>query len=316
MRTRGFERIARLVGDTPLVEISQSVASARILAKLEYYNPSGSVKDRAAKAMLEAALAAGVLAGRTILEATSGNTGIALAMFGSALGLPVELVMPANVTAERKRIIANYGARSIFTSNLEGTDGAQRRAAALAGAHPERYFYPDQYNNEHNWRAHYGATGPEIWRQSHGAVTHFVAGLGTSGTLMGVGTYLKEQNPDVQVLAVEPPAGETVDGLRSLDDGFIPPVYDKWGGVDLLDGKRIVRVEESVAQTRRLASAGVFAGLSAGAALAGAMRVAERAERAVVVFVVADGGWKYLSSRAWTGDLAEVAARAAETIYF
>ena len=159
MRIDAFERVARLVGNTPLVEISQALTPARILAKLEYYNPSGSVKDRAAKGMLEAALANEELAGRTILEATSGNTGIALAMFGSALGLPVELVMPANVTPERKRIIANYGARSVFTSNLEGTDGAQRKAAELAAAHPERYFYPDQYNNEHNWRAHYGGTG-------------------------------------------------------------------------------------------------------------------------------------------------------------
>ena len=202
MRTRAFQRLARLVGNTPLVEISQAITRSRVLAKLEFYNPSGSVKDRAAKGMLEAALADGRLAGQTILEATSGNTGIALAMFGSALGLPVELVMPANVTPERKRIIANYGAHSIFTSNLEGTDGAQRKATELAAAQSERYFYPDQYNNEHNWRAHYATTGPEIWRQSEGAATHFVAGLGTSGTFIGTARYLRERG--VRCVAVQP----------------------------------------------------------------------------------------------------------------
>ena len=218
MRIDAFERVARLVGNTPLVEISQALTPARILAKLEYYNPSGSVKDRAAKGMLEAALANEELAGRTILEATSGNTGIALAMFGSALGLPVELVMPANVTPERKRIIANYGARSVFTSNLEGTDGAQRKAAELAAAHPERYFYPDQYNNEHNWRAHYGGTGPEIWRQSGGQATHFVAGLGTSGTFIGSARFLRERG--VRCIAVQPDNPiHGLEGWKHMHDG-------------------------------------------------------------------------------------------------
>lgn len=306
-----------LVGDTPAVDVSALSPNpgVRLVAKLESANPTGSVKDRIAKAMLEEAEADGTLTeGRRILEPSSGNTGISLALMARMKGYPITIVMPENVSTERRRMLEVFGADVVATPGAEGSNGAVRRARELALDHPDWVFL-DQYSNDVNPRTHYETTGPEIWRDV-GDVTHFVAGLGTSGTLMGVGTYLKEQRPDVQVLAVEPPAGETVDGLRSLDDGFIPPVYDKWGGVDLLDGKRIVRVEESIAQTRRLASAGVFAGLSAGAALAGAMRVAERAEQAVVVFVVADGGWKYLSSRAWTGDLAEVAARAAETIYF
>ena len=306
-----------LVGNTPAVDVSvlSPNPGVRLVAKLESANPTGSVKDRIAKAMLEEAEADGALTeGRRILEPSSGNTGISLALMARMKGYPITIVMPENVSTERRRMLEVFGADVVATPGAEGSNGAVRRARELALDHPDWVFL-DQYSNDVNPRTHYETTGPEIWRDV-GDVTHFVAGLGTSGTLMGVGTYLKEQRPDVQVLAVEPPAGETVDGLRSLDDGFIPPIYDKWGGVDLLDGKRIVRVEESIEQTRRLASAGVFAGLSAGAALAGAMRAAERTERAVVVFVVADGGWKYLSSRVWTGDLAEVAARAAETIYF
>jgi cysteine synthase B len=173
-----------------------------------------------------------------------------------------------------------------------------------------------QYANEANPRAHYEGTGPEIWRDCP-EITHFVAGLGTSGTLMGVGTYLKEQNPAVKVLAVEPPIGEVVEGLRNLDEGYIPPVYEKWGGQDLLDGKRIVRPLESIGWTRRLVDeCGVFAGLSAGAALAGAARVAEQIDRGTIVFVIADGGWKYLSTGAYTDDLDEVAEKASKIIYF
>ena len=196
----------------------------------------------------------------------------------------------------------------------EGSNGAVRLAREMALERPDWVFLY-QYANEANPRVHYETTGPEILRDVPD-VTHFVAGLGTSGTLMGVGTYLKEAHADIEVYAVEPPAGEMVDGLRNLDDGFIPPVYEKWGGAELLSGKRIVRPRESVEHTRRLADAGIFAGLSSGAALAGAVRVAERIESGTVVFIVCDGGWKYLSSRAWTGDLDEVAERASEIIYF
>ena len=200
----------------------------------------------------------------------------------------------------------------------QGSNGAVRLAQELAMDHPDWVFLY-QYGNNANPTAHFDTTGPEILADVPD-ITHFVAGLGTSGTLMGVGTYLKEQKPEVKVMAVEPPSGEIVDGLRSLDDGFIPPVFDKWGGLELLDGKRIVRPVESIEFTRRLAAeCGIFAGLSSGAAAAGAARVAERipeGEEAVVVFIVCDGGWKYLSTGAWTDDIDEVAARADEIVYF
>ena len=298
MRAPAFERIAGLVGNTPLVEISQSVAAARVLAKLEYYNPSGSVKDRAAKAMLEAALADGALAGRTIIEATSGNTGIALAMFGSALGLPVELVMPANVSAERKRIIANYGARAIFTSNLEGTDGAQRRAAALAAAAPERYFYPDQYRNEHNWRAHYRATGPEIWRQSQGAVTHFVAGLGTSGSFVGAARYLRERG--VRCVAVQPDNPlHGLEGWKHMETALVPAIYDPAAADEELEVDTEMAYRYAIAAGRFL---GYALSPSAAANLWGALEVARGAPGAVVVTLFPDNSLKYLDDPYWEND--------------
>jgi [CysO sulfur-carrier protein]-thiocarboxylate-dependent cysteine synthase len=190
-----------------------------------------------------------------------------------------------------------------------------RRAQQLADEHPEWAFLY-QYANNANPQAHYDTTGPEIWRDVPD-ITHFVAGLGTSGTLMGVGTFLKEQNPDIKVIAVEPPVGERVEGLRNLDEGYIPPVYDKWGGPDLLDGKRIVRPRESIEWTRRLAvDASIFAGISAGAALAGAVKVAEKIDSGVIVFMVCDGGWKYMSTGAWTDPIDEVVERAEKIIYF
>ena len=298
MWTQAFEGVARLVGNTPLVEISQSVSPARILAKLEYYNPSGSVKDRAAKGMLEAGLAAGQLAGRTILEATSGNTGIALAMFGSALGLPVELVMPANVTPERKRIIANYGARSLFTSNLEGTDGAQRKAAELAAAHPERYFYPDQYNNEHNWRAHYATTGPEIWRQSGGAVTHFVAGLGTSGTFIGTARYLRERG--VRCIAVQPDNPlHGLEGWKHLPTALVPGIYDASVADTVLEADTEMAYRYAVAAGRYL---GYALSPSAAANLWAALEVARREPGATVATLFTDNSLKYLDDPYWEND--------------
>ena len=310
-----------LIGDTPIVDVSELSPnpSVRLLAKMEGQNPAGSVKDRIALAMVSDAEADGTLVpGRTIIEPSSGNTGIALAMIARIRGYPIKIVLPENVSPERRQALEVFGAEIISSPGEEGSNGAVRLARRLADENPEWVFLY-QYANEANPQAHYTTTGPEILRDVPD-ITHFVAGLGTSGTRMGVGTYLKEQKPDVQVLAVEPPSGELGQGLRSLDDGYIPPVFEKWGGFDLLDGKRIVRSRESIEYTRRLAdTCGIFAGLSAGAALAGAVRVAEQVpegETATVVFVVCDAGWKYLSTGAWTDDLDEAAANAESIIYF
>lgn len=306
------------IGNTPVVDVSalSPNPAVRILAKLEGQNPGGSVKDRVARSMIEAAEADGTLQPETtILEPSSGNTGIALALIARLRGYPVKIVLPANVSSERRDLLEIYGAQIIDSPGAEGSNGAVRRAERLAAEHPE-WAYLCQYANEANPQAHYATTGPEILADCPD-ITHFVAGLGTAGTLMGVGRYLKEHKPDVQVYAVEPPAGEKVEGLRSLDDGYIPPVYENWGGNELLDGKRIVRTREALEYTRRLAAeTSVFAGISSGAALAGACRVAQRLAAGVIVFVAADGGWKYLSTRAWTDPIDDVVERAERIIYF
>jgi cysteine synthase len=314
-----------LIGDTPIVDVSilSPNPAVRLLAKLESQNPAGSVKDRIAWAMVEEAEAAGTLTpGRTIIEPSSGNTGIALAMIARIRGYPIKIVLPKNVSIERRQALEVFGAEIIWSPAEQGSNGAIDLARELADENPDWVFLY-QYANEANPRAHYETTGPEILRDVP-EITHFVAGLGTSGTLMGVGTYLKENKPGVKVLAVEPPSGEQVQGLRSLDDGYIPPVFERWAGYELLDGKRIVRPRESIEYTRRLADqCGIFAGLSAGAALAGAVRVAEQVRprpdgetAATIVFIVCDGGWKYLSTGAWTGDLDEVAAEIEGLIVF
>ena len=306
-----------LIGNTPAVDVSQLSPNpdVRLVAKLESANPTGSVKDRIAKAMVLDAEADGTLGpGKRILEPSSGNTGIALAMIARMRDYPITVVMPENTSPERRQMLEVFGAEIVPSPGTEGSNGAVRLARRMILEHPDWVFLY-QYANEANPRVHYETTGPEILADVPD-VTHFVAGLGTSGTVLGVGTYLKEMHPDIEVYAVEPPAGELVDGLRSLDDGFIPPVYEKWGGADLLSGKRIVRPRESVEHTRLLAEAGIFAGLSSGAALAGACRVASRIEAGTVVFIVSDGGWKYLSSQAWTGDLDEVVEQASRIIYF
>ena len=273
------------------------------------------MKDRIAKAMIEEAEEDGTLRpGSIIIEPSSGNTGIALAMICRIRGYHLKIVLPSNVSIERRQMLEVYGAEIIDSPGAEGSNGAVRRAQALADEHPDWVFLY-QYANEANPRSHYEGTGPEIWADVP-EITHFVAGLGTSGTLMGVGAFLKEQNPDIKILAVEPPIGERVEGLRNLDEGYIPPVYEKWGGADLLDGKRIVRPRESLEYTRRLAEVGVFSGISAGAAAAGAVRTAERIDEGTVVFIVCDAGGKYLSTGAWTDDLDEVAEQAADLIYF
>ena len=313
-----YASVLDMIGDTPMVDVSVLSPNprVRILGKMEGQNPAGSVKDRIALAMINEAEADGTLTpGRTIIEPSSGNTGIALAMIARIKGYPIKIVLPENVSIERRQLLEVYGAEIILSPGNEGSNGAVRRAIELADEHPEWAFLY-QYANEANPRAHYETTGPEIWADVP-EITHFVAGLGTSGTLMGVGTFLKEQNPDIKVLAVEPPLGESVEGLRNLDEGYIPPVYEKWGGPELLDGKRIVRPRESVEYTRLLAEkCGIFSGISAGAALAGAVRVAGQIDEGTIVFIVCDGGWKYLSTGAWTDDIDEVTSRAEKIIYF
>jgi len=307
-----------MIGNTPMVDVSNLSPNpnVRILGKMEMQNPFGSVKDRIAKAMIESAEKDGrLLPGQTILEPSSGNTGIALAAIARIKGYPIKIMMPTSVSIERRQMLEVFGAEVILTPGEEGSNGAVARARALAEQHPEWYF-PYQYANDANPRAHYEGTGPEILRDVP-EMTHFVAGLGTSGTLMGAGRYFKEQNPDIQLIAVEPPLGERVEGLRNIGEGYIPPVFEDWNGFDLLDRKRVVRPRESIEWTRRLVQeCGVFSGISAGAALAGAAKVAGQIEHGTIVFIVCDGGWKYLSTGAYTDDLDEAEAKAEEIIYF
>jgi cysteine synthase len=312
-----FDSILGLIGDTPLVEVSRLSPNpaVRILVKLEGQNPGGSIKDRIALAMIEEAEKDGTLRpGQTILEPSSGNTGIGLAMVARLKGYPVKVVMPDNVSAERRQLLEVWGAQIIRSPGSEGSNGAVRLAQRLAEENPDHAFLY-QYANPSNAKAHYEGTGPEIWRDCP-EITHFVAGLGTSGTLVGVGKLLKERNPGVQVWAVEPPSGELVDGLRNLDDGYIPPLFLDNDGFSLLDRKKVVGPRESIEWTRRLLDVGVFAGISSGAVMAAAARCAEEIDQGVIVTVAADGGWKYLTTGAWTGDLDEVTERARRIVYF
>jgi len=309
--------VLELIGNTPLVDITRLSPNpgVRILIKLEGQNPGGSVKDRIALSMIEEAEKDGLLEpGQYLIEPSSGNTGIALAMICRIKGYHLRVVLATNVTIERRQLLESWGAEIIESPGPEGSNGAVRRAQALAVEHPEWVFL-HQYANPANPKAHYEGTGPEIWRDCP-EVTHFVAGLGTSGTLLGVGRFLKEQNPAVKVLAIEPPAGELVDGLRNLADGYIPPIFVDNRGEELLDGRRIVRPRESIEWTRRLTEVGIFAGISSGAALAGAVKTATSIDSGTIVVVSADGGWKYLSTGAWTDDLDLVEERAKLITYF
>jgi cysteine synthase len=305
------------VGNTPLVDVSalSPVPAVRLLVKLEGQNPAGSVKDRIALSMVEEAEKEGRLTpGQTILESSSGNTGIGLAMVARVKGYRLKVVLPENVSEERKQLLEVWGAEIVYSPGSEGSNGAMRMAQRMAADDPEVWF-PFQYANQANPKAHYEGTGPEIWRDCP-EVTHFVAGLGTGGTLIGVGKFLKEVKPQVQIWAVEPPAGEMVDGLKNFDEGFVPPVFEANDGYRLLDRKRVVGPRESVEWTRRLMEVGVFAGISSGAVVAGAVKCAAEIGEGVIVALLADGGWKYLSTRAWTGDLDEVVERARRTIFF
>lgn len=308
------ESILGLIGDTPLVGVHQLSPNpaVRIYAKLEGQNPGGSSKDRIALQMVEMAEKDGRLApGDTILEPSSGNTGIGLALVARVRGYRLHVVMPENVSVERRQLLEIFGAKITLSPGDEGSNGAIRLAQRLADEEPDSVML-FQYGNPANPLAHYEGTGPEIWRDCP-EVDVFVAGLGTSGTLMGVGRYLKERNPAVRVVAVEPPAGELVQGLRNLDDGFVPPIFSP----EVLDRKFIVRPHESIVHTRRLLEeCGVFAGISSGAAVAGAVKMATTMDSGTIVTLLPDGGWKYLSSGAWTDDVDVVAERATRINYW
>jgi cysteine synthase len=292
------------IGNTPMVQLPRLAPhdGVRLYAKLEGNNPTGSVKDRVARAMIESALADGSLRpGQTILEPSSGNTGISLAMIGSRLGHPVRIVMPDNTTPEREQLLRLFGAEIILSQGAEGSNGAIRLAQSLADAQPD-LFMPYQYGNEANPRSHFETTGPEILAQVPD-VDVFVAGLGTGGTLTGVGRYLKRERPDVRIVAAEPLPGEQVQGLRSLEEGFVPPVLDQ----SVLDDRFLVGNRDAVVGLRRLLhDEGVFGGLSSGAAVAVAVRVAREMESGSVVVLLADGGWKYISAELWNRDLDEL----------
>jgi cysteine synthase B len=290
--------------------------NVRIIAKLENQNPFGSVKDRIAKSMIEDAEKHGRLKpGQTLIEPSSGNTGIALAAIAQIKGYPIKILMPTSVSIERRQMLDIFGAEVILTPGEEGSNGAVARAIEMAKQNPDWCFLY-QYANDANARAHYEGTGPEILRDCP-EITHFVAGLGTSGTLMGTGRFLKENKPSVKIIAVEPPLGESVEGLRNLDEGYVPPLFDNWHGFDILDRKRVVRPRESIEWTRRIVrECGIFAGISTGAALAGAAKIASEIEEGTIVFIVCDGGWKYLSTGAYTDDLDVAEARAEKIIYF
>ncbi|HEY2301646.1 MAG TPA: PLP-dependent cysteine synthase family protein [Acidimicrobiales bacterium] len=312
-----YDSVLDLIGDTPMVDISGLSPNPRvaILTKLEGANPGGSVKDRAARAMVDEAEKEGSLSpGQTMIESSSGNTGIALAMIARVKGYPLKIVLPDNVSIERRQLLEVWGAEIIPSPGAEGSNGAMRRAQELSAEHPE-WWFPWQYANPANPQAHYEGTGPEIWRDCP-EITHFVAGLGTAGTLMGVGRFLKERNPAIQLWAVEPPAGEMVDGLKNLDEGFVPPIFTDNDGLELLDRRRIVGPRESIEWTRRLTEVGIFAGISSGAIMAAAAKCAAEIDEGVIVTLVCDGGWKYLSTNAWTGDIDEVTERARKIIYF
>jgi S-sulfo-L-cysteine synthase (O-acetyl-L-serine-dependent) len=296
------------IGNTPLIRLEQPVrdlAGITLLAKAEWTNPGGSVKDRAAANIVRDAIGRGLLApGKTLLDATSGNTGIAFAMLGAALGFPVHLAMPTSVSAERKRILRAYGAIVDWTDPDQGSDGAIRRARELAGNEPAKFYYADQYSNDANWLAHYQTTGPEIWRQTGGNVTHFVAGLGTSGTFMGASRYLKEQNPAIQVISFQPDSPfHGLEGLKHMATAIVPAIYNP----HLADRDLGVETEAAYAMANRLArEEGVLVGISAAAAVVASLHIAreEAAARrqAVIVTVLPDSADKYLSERFWEGE--------------
>jgi len=297
---RAAPSIVDLIGNTPLIRLTSfetGLPNVELWAKAEWRNPGGSVKDRpAARMILEGERSGALTRDKILLDATSGNTGIAYAMIGAARGYRVRLCVPENVTPERKRILRAFGAEVVFTDPMEGSDGAIIRAKAMYEAEPDVYFYADQYSNKGNWLAHYDTTGPELIEQTGGRVTHFVAGLGTSGTFVGAGRRLREFNPSIRLISVQPDSPlHGLEGLKHMGTAIVPGIYDP----ALADEDVGVDTEEAFELTRQLALGGLFVGISSGANLAGALRVARRESNAVIVVVFCDGGEKYLSERFW-----------------
>jgi cysteine synthase B len=292
------------VGNTPLLRLDR-IASVRpgleLLGKAEWYNPGGSVKDRAASNIIREALRSGQLrAGKILLDSTSGNTGIAYAMIGAAMGIPVTLCMPENVSPERKRILQAYGANILYTDPAEGSDGAIKVARQLYAKHPELYYYADQYSNDANWLAHYHGTANEIWQQTEGRITHFVSMLGTSGTFMGTARRLKELNPLVRCVSLQPDSPfHGIEGAKYMPTAIVPKIYDP----ELADENMGVATEDAYKMTKRMArEEGLLVGISAGAAVVGSLQVAESLKKdqpAVIVTILCDSGDKYLSERFW-----------------
>jgi S-sulfo-L-cysteine synthase (O-acetyl-L-serine-dependent) len=288
------------IGDTPLVRLEtfETKPGVEIHAKLEFHNAGGSVKDRAALAMVEDGERRGLLgAGQVLLDATSGNTGISYAMLGAARGFLVKLCVPANVTRERRQMLQSYGADLVLTDPMDGTDGAIEEARRIYAADPARYFYPDQYSNDANWRAHYDTTGPEILEQTGGQLTHFVAGLGTSGTFIGTGRRLRASGRPIELVAVQPESPlHGLEGLKHMASAIVPRIFDP----SLADRNLSVATEDAQAMTRRLVrDAGLFVGPSSGAALSASLEVARGIDRGVIVTIFPDGGGRYLSERFW-----------------
>ena len=291
------------IGNTSLIRLRTTTKdlpeNVEIYAKAEFMNPGGSVKDRAALAMILAGEKSGELTrNKTILDATSGNTGIAYAMIGAARGYKVALTLPQNASATRKRILKLYGAEIIETDQMQGTDGAQIKAKELVAAFPDKYFYPDQYNNEANWQAHYATTAPEIWQQTNGRITHFVAGLGTTGTFVGTSRRLKEYNPKINTISMQPDSPlHGLEGMKHLETAIVPGIYDG----EVADESVEVATEDAQGMTRRLArEEGLLVGVSAGANVFAALRMAKDLKgNAVIVTILCDGGGKYLNESFW-----------------
>jgi len=300
-----MDSLLACVGNTPLIRInriSHAVAPVEIFVKAEWFNPGGSVKDRPALNMiLEGERSGKLRPGKIVLDATSGNTGIAYAMIGAARGYKVKLCLPANASQERKHILRAYGVEVVLTDPALSTDGAIQRARELYSAEPERYFYPDQYNNDANWKAHYETTGPEIIRQSAGRLTHFVAGLGTTGTFIGTSRRLKEHNPAIRVISFQPESGfHGLEGLKHLPTAMVPGIYDASVGDDNL----WISTEDAYKMVRRLASEeGLLVGISSGAALVASLKVAQGLSAGTIVTVFPDSGDKYLSEKFWEAEI-------------
>ncbi len=300
MSLLGPQRVVDLIGGTPLIDLAALVKNpeVRLYAKAEFSNPAGSVKDRPGLAMVRDAAERGLLrAGKRILDATSGNTGIAYAMIGAAMGVPVTLCLPSNASPERVKVLRAYGAELILTDPMEGTDGAIREARKMAEAEPKTYAYLDQYSNDRNWGAHFETTGPEIWEQTEGSVTHFITGLGTSGTFTGVGRYLLSKNSRVRLISVEPSSPlHGLEGMKHMATAMVPAIYDP----NLADEARTCPTETAHAMVLKLArEAGLLVGVSSGCNVASGLKLSEEIDEGVIVTVLCDSADKYLSERFW-----------------